>query len=433
MTEGSPLDAEVADAPARARRVGPIVAVSLISGLLAALALALLVFPGGQEHVITGAIMIAFALAWALLGAWSTRRTDQPQRWAFVPAASIGFVGIALLVFAPGANTIEALGWVWPPLLLALVVWMTLQARRRLQSRTRPWLLYPVFGFLALASIGGAYETWQEHHRVLPAGGRLVSVGGHRLYLSCTGTGNPTVVLEAGLGENASSWKKIAPAVSRQTKVCVYDRAGRGFSENASGAQNGAQTAAALETLLSRGGVPGPYVLVGFSLGGVYVLNFAQQFPDQVAGVVLLDSTSPEQFKLPGYTGFYDGLRRASGLVPPIGRLGVGRLLDSAYGGREARSFRDEIAKLPTALKQAQGLKSIGGKPLIVLTATRGQQVGWPSAQNALAALSTNSAHRHVAVDHHSLLDKPSGTARSTQAIRDVVRSARTARPITNG
>jgi pimeloyl-ACP methyl ester carboxylesterase len=394
---------------------------------------AVVAFAGAEEHVITGTAMLAFALGWAVLAACSVRWTNQPQRWAAVPAAYMSLVGVGLLISAPSAAVLHALGWVWPPVLLTLVVWMTLHARRQLHSRTRRWLLYPVFGFLAFASLGGAYETVREAlPEALPEGGRLVDVGGHRLYLECSGSGSPTVVLEAGLGGSSSAWETIAPAVAQETRVCTYDRAGLGWSENAPGSRNGTQTASDLRTLLNRAGEPGPYVLAGHSLGGAYVLGFAEQFPEQVAGVALLDSMSPDQFtRVSGYADFYDRLHRVSGLLPSLARIGVGRIV--GYGAREARGFRDDVAEIPIALNHAQTLDTIGDKPLIVITAGRGQKAGWASAQIDLASLSTHSLQRVVpGATHSSLVDDRVDASASSQAIRDVVRSVRTATPLAN-
>ena len=431
LHEAPAIPGQAAVEPPSKRRVGPVVAASLFAGLVTAAAFAAVVFAGAEEHVITGSVLLAFALGWALLAACS-QWTDQPQRWAAVPAAFTAIVGVGLIIVAPGAAELQALGWAWPPALLTLVVWMVLQARSQLRSRTRRWLLYPVFGFLAAASLGGAYETVREslQRGALPAGGQLVDVGDHRLYLHCSGSGSPAVVLEPGLGESSSAWKRIAPAVARQTRVCTYDRAGQGWSESATGSQNGIQTATDLHTLLNRAGEPGPYVLVGHSLGGAYVLDFAEQFPAHVAGVALLDSMSPDQFtRVFGYAGLYDGLHRVSGLLPSLARLGVGRI--AGYGAREARDFRDEVAEIPNALKRAQALGSIGGKPLIVITASKGQQAGWASAQDDLATLSTNSVHRLVpGATHSSLLDDRADAAVSSRAIRDVVRSVRAAKPL---
>ena len=88
-----------------------------------------------------------------MLAVLSVRFTDQPQRWAVVPAFFMGVSGLLLVAFGSGVS--DALQWVWPPALVALAIWMTLQARRQLHSRTRRWLLYPVIAVMALASVGG--------------------------------------------------------------------------------------------------------------------------------------------------------------------------------------------------------------------------------------------------------------------------------------
>jgi pimeloyl-ACP methyl ester carboxylesterase len=185
---------------------------------------------------------------------------------------------------------------------------------------------------LALASIGGGYETVREaaDARAYPLPGQLIDVGGHSLHLNCTGSGSPTVVLEPGGGEMSSNLGWIAPAVARDTRVCVYDRAGRGWSEPADTPQDGTQIATDLHTLLQRGNVPGPYVLAGHSFGGLYVLTFAARYPDEVAGMVLVDSTAPKPAAntgaaSPGDAGSYDVMGRISALVSTSARLGLGR------------------------------------------------------------------------------------------------------------
>ena len=144
--------------PSGRSRLGLIVTGSLVTGLVLALLLVLVVFAGAREHVITGAAMLAFALGWAMLAVLSMRRTDQPQRWAFVPAACMGVVGAALLLFAPANGALTAASWVWPPLTLALAAWMGVQLRRTLAGRIR-WMLYPVVAFLAVGAVGGMYES----------------------------------------------------------------------------------------------------------------------------------------------------------------------------------------------------------------------------------------------------------------------------------
>jgi hypothetical protein len=188
-------------------------------------------FGEAEENVLTGMVLLAFALGWALLAVLSVRFSDQPQRWAAAPAVFFTLAGLISLLGSDTAS--KVFGWVWPPVLLGLVVWMIIRTRKELHSRTAKWLLYPVFAVLALASVGGGYETVAESvdATAYPVPGQLIDVGGHRLHLHCTGSGSPTVVLEPGLGEASSVMSWIAPAVAADTRVCVYDRAGRGWSE----------------------------------------------------------------------------------------------------------------------------------------------------------------------------------------------------------
>ena len=283
-----------------------------LSGLLGALVLTLVVFAGTPEHVITGSALLAFALGWSMLAWLSTRFTSQPQRWAFVPAAFMAVVAVGLFVFAPGNRALTAAGWVWPPTVFALAVWMVIQLRRALAGRVR-WLLYPVVGLLAVGSVGGMYESValarDDHRYAMP--GRLYDVGGHRLHLNCTGSGGPTVVLGNGLGEASPLWSRITAEVGATTRVCAYDRAGQGWSDDTASPQDGLAVAADLHALLGRAHETGPYVLVGHSAGGSYAMIYAAQYPAEVAGMVLLDSTSPDQFSvLPDYKSEYSISRR---------------------------------------------------------------------------------------------------------------------------
>lgn len=429
--------------------IGFIVAGSVATGAIGALVLDLVAFAGATEDTITGVTLLCFALGWAMLALLSTRRTDQPQRWAWVPAAVMAVLGLGHLILRPSDHFLNVFGWIWPLPLLALVVWMFVQARRHLHTRTRPWLVYPVLVVLGLAAVGGGYERIAETRDdgSLAMSGRLIDVGGHKLHINCTGSGSPTVVLEPGLGDTSlmmSGW--IAPAVAKTTRVCVYDRAGRGWSEPAPSPRDGVGTATDLHTLLARAGESGPFVLAGHSAGGLYVLNFARLYPDQVAGVVLLDSMHPQQYtRIGSWPQFYAGFRRASALLPSLSRIGVARLFYGAsYGGlpsgpraqeraflstaQDNSSVRDEFSQIRTAMAQAGALRTLGGKPLIVLTATKGAETGWAAAQDDLARLSTNSVHRTVAATHAALTEDEKTATVSSQAIGDVVQSIRAAR-----
>jgi pimeloyl-ACP methyl ester carboxylesterase len=255
----------------------------------------------------------------------------------------MGTVGTALLLFAPGDDALRVMGWIWPAPVLALAVWIVVASRRHLQSRTRAWLLYPIVAFLALGAVGGGYETAQlvldRSAYAMP--GQSYDVGGHRLHLNCTGTRSPTVVLANGLGETSPQWAWIATAVAADSRVCAYDRAGQGWSEDAAGPQDGAAIAADLHTLLERAKETGLYVLVGHSAGGAYAMTYAARYPTDIAGLVLLDATSPEAFTvLPSFPTSYSVMRRLLAVAPSLSRLGLGQLVNATAGCHPARPGR---------------------------------------------------------------------------------------------
>jgi pimeloyl-ACP methyl ester carboxylesterase len=428
---------------------GWIVAGSLATGLVTALLLAAAPFIPPTGSALIGAVLCGFALGWAMLALLSTRFTDQPQRWAAAPALFMGLSGLLLLVF--GSPMHGVLSWVWPAAVLALAVWMVIGVHRQLRSRAGRWLLYPLIAMLGITAVGGGYETVRESldASAYPAPGQLVDVGGHRLHLHCTGSGSPTVVLEPGGGASSSDVAWIAPVVARDTTVCVYDRAGRGWSDATESPQDGTHIAADLHTLLDRAHVPGPYVLAGHSFGGLYVQSYAAQFPDQVAGMVLLDSTAPKPGLAPGPPSS-DAITRMAGLISAVAHLGVGRLIAQSMSGslppraqaeadanastaKHVRSFVTEyLADADASMHEASSLTTLGSKPLIVVTADEGiTDSQWQSKQDHMATLSTNSLHRHANATHQSLLGEEADSAAASQAIRDVVEAVRTSRPLT--
>jgi pimeloyl-ACP methyl ester carboxylesterase len=126
--------------------------------------------------------------------------------------------------------------------------------------------------------------------------GRLVDVGGRNLHLYCTGSGGPTVVLEAGASSGFYSFWEIQPRIP--FRVCSYDRAGLGFSDPRPGRRVSAEIASDLHTLLERAGERPPFILVGHSLGGLFVRKYAELYPHEVAGMVLLDSAHEDEESL---------------------------------------------------------------------------------------------------------------------------------------
>jgi len=447
-------EAGTARRPAGGRRqvrFGLAVAAAGLGSLVTTLVLVLVVFAGAGEPVITGAGLVGLASGWALLAGLTTRWTSQPQRWAAVPAVVMSVTGLGLLVLTPGADAITEAGWVWPPAALVLAGWMARAGRGATTGRSR-WLLYPAIGLVTVTAVGGTLEsialTRAEGRYSMP--GELYDVGGHRLHLDCTGTGSPTVVLENGLNEISPLWSAVTTQVSRTTRVCAYDRAGQGWSEDADGPQDGRAVATDLHALLARAGESGPYVMAGHSSGGTLAMTYAASYPGQVAGMVLLDSSSPHQYTdQPDFPRTYEIARRVLPVMPALARVGALHLIPASASTaltpsaaaqvrafetspRGARNMRDEQAQLRAVFTQAQSLTTFDPKPLAVVTARENADgtKGWSDAQARMAELSGNSVSWVADTTHVGLLDDAKGASHSIRAIVSVVTAVRTGTPV---
>jgi pimeloyl-ACP methyl ester carboxylesterase len=158
-----------------------------------------------------------------------------------------------------------------------------------------------LIGLLALLVIvmivGAIYQSAASASdlKKYPPPGQLYDVGEHRLHLNCIGKGSPTVILEAGGGSPGRVWHLVQEKVAEFTRVCSYDRPGFGWSDPASGPLSSEQMADILHQLLETANVPGPYVMVGHSAGGVLIREFTQKYPSEVIGMVLVDSSHESQ------------------------------------------------------------------------------------------------------------------------------------------
>lgn len=244
---------------------------------------------------------------------------------------------------------------------------------------------------LALSAWNLAASKWQNARNPVP--GKFFSVGGRQMHLYCTGAGSPTVVIEAGLGSDWLGWQVVQPKLSKITRVCTYDRSGLGWSEPRQGARDAEAIARQLHTLLDLADVQRPLVLTGHSAGGFYVREYAREFPAEVAGVVLVDSTSPQQIdELPGFRASYEADKRNARLELWLDRLRVwsgwerlmgrchdtpGKGLEQLAGLYDAKECRPEFVdgelgeymEFETADKQAARLTSFGKVPLLILSA----------------------------------------------------------------
>jgi pimeloyl-ACP methyl ester carboxylesterase len=247
--------------------------------------------------------------------------------------------------------------------------------------------------------------------KAYPPPGQLVDVGGYRLHINCTGTGSPTVVIDAGQGDWSTSWGVVQQEVAKTTRIGTYGRAGLGWSEPGPLPRDAAQFAKELHTLLQNADIPGPYVMVGHSLGGTSVRVFAHDYASEVAGVVLIESMSPSQATQPHIEAQSqsDPQSQPFSLQAALARFGIARLLvklpviaSSVPAGQEAyyplyirppslQTADNELQGIPASLAQAAAVKTFDDLPLIVLTAKLNDSPGWSERQTELLQLSSNS------------------------------------------
>jgi pimeloyl-ACP methyl ester carboxylesterase len=155
-----------------------------------------------------------------------------------------------------------------------------------------------VLSLVAVLAITGAlYEVigrWRDVHR-FPRRGHLVQAGSIRMNIDCTGQGSPTAILESGSGGPSIDWLMVQPEVAKFSRVCSYDRAGYGWSDSGPEPRSALQIARELKQLLQAAGERGPYVLVGHSMGGYDIRVYTGQYPNDVAGMVLVDASHEDQ------------------------------------------------------------------------------------------------------------------------------------------
>jgi pimeloyl-ACP methyl ester carboxylesterase len=332
-------------------------------------------------------------------------------------------------------------------------------------GRRNRWVLWTgrvLLGLLALivllAATSATYEAIMADGdtKRYPPPGQLVDVGGHRLHLQCVGEGNPTVVLDAGLGAFSLDWGAVQPEIATTTRVCAYDRAGLGWSEPGPRPRSPQQFADELHTLLTNAGIQGPYVLVTHSISGKTARLFASQHPNQVAGIVLVDARheSVDDHLTPEQVAAEDAEQQQfQDMIKWMARFGLVRLLwapawpsmlpGSENLSPESRSTIGVLQARPqqieSALAEGQGRMEnnsllraaapLGDKPLVVLASaqTIDNVPFWKEAQETMAGLSSNSRLIVVPSGHAIHFEQP---AQVVESIRHVVNAARTGEPL---
>jgi len=131
-----------------------------------------------------------------------------------------------------------------------------------------------------------------------PPPGQMIDVGGYQLHLHCIGDGSPTIITEAGLNEFSLTWSRVQDSLAETTRVCVYDRAGFGWSDESPLPRTVDNIVSELHILLSTAGIDTPYIMVGHSFGGILVRAYTNRYPDDVAGMVLIDASHEDMIAL---------------------------------------------------------------------------------------------------------------------------------------
>jgi len=336
---------------------------------------------------------------------------------------------------------------------------MTTTTQKNPQRRFRRvfnWLLWVLAGLLlllVLLAIVGA--IWQRSASArdradFPPPGEMINVGDHAMHLNCTGEGSPTVVLDTISGGISSYWVYVQPEIAKSTRVCSYDRSGGGWSEAGMGAGDGATSARELRTLLQTAGEEGPFLLVGHSYGASVVRLFWSFYPEEVAGMVLVDpGTLYEDPRLP--QSMHDEqksgefIATAGRLLAPLGLFRaseMGLALASTLPPRQQAEFNaffssrehwQALSRQDSAFSATSqivaAIEDMGDLPLLVLSAdTPGGEAreAWNRVNAEIAALSSNGEARVLpGTDHAGLAINPQMAPATTAAILEMVEKVR--------
>lgn len=316
---------------------------------------------------------------------------------------------------------------------------------------------------VVLALAGSIYQgiSTSADKRKYPASGSLAKIQRHQFHYHSRGEGSPVVVMEAGLGGTSLDWALVESEVSKTTRVFTYDRAGYGWSDSAENPRTGAQIIQELHLLLENTGTKGPYVMVGHSVGALYVRLFAKRYPEEVAGLVLVDPAHENVLQeSKGRKGFkiYRSVLSAVRFVAPLGILRLSGLhvalntypaeirpMADAVGFRSQtyRTAYNELIHAEALWDQVRAGRQASPFPDIpLLVVTQGFPLAQPPEDfpeveminrlhGDLVALSSNGEHiRAENSGHHVQLDQPEIVI---QAVAGIVHAARELTEVSSG
>ena len=263
------------------------------------------------------------------------------------------------------------------------------------------------------------------YHAIYPPPGKLYRVDGYDMHLYCTGAGSPTLILEAGAGTGSITWTKVQPELSKITRVCSYDRAGYGWSDPRPGSRDADTVVQQLHALLQQADITGPLVLMGHSMGGIYIRAHASHYPQEIKGLIFLDPGTPtmEEHKSPELRSataitapYYYSLAALAtlGLHRPAGECAPEPGMDEPTGKRFAQlecgkllnSIWVEYNSEPKSEAETMNTGPYGDLPVLIIsrdTKLAGQTQGltpklaaemltlWDQEQEGLKRLSTRS------------------------------------------
>jgi pimeloyl-ACP methyl ester carboxylesterase len=342
-------------------------------------------------------------------------------------------------------------------LVACVVLRRVIKLKRGEHTRARRWkegfILWPVAFFCMAVAALAAFNAIALYYYRHPPPGNMYKVQGCLMRLQCMGQGSPTIVLDAGGGKDGLTWAAIQPKLALQTQVCSYDRAGMGWSDPGSSPRDADHVAAELHGLLVAARVNTPVVLMGHSMGGLFIRDYAAHYPSEVAGLVFEDSSTPLQNRQPAYRAFEEPRKTARFdlfLNEVTLDLGVLRLFGACSGesdrvkGIDQRIFYEDRCHEPVQAIEAEmnaldlsGQETVhsgpfGDVPILVLSHDLSAAMdGVPQSlideseanQNAFLTLSTHS--RRVIIKHcgHFVhIDRPDVVEREVGDFIDRIR-----------